>query len=100
MDVNKFLKGHEVEIIEIISKLKNEFNSHDFIEKFSKKFEEEYIDMLVDYKNTGNAFKTVHGQIARYLSVNKKVFKIETSEKVPSEHVFGEIDYIQGWKKY
>jgi hypothetical protein len=99
MDVTIFLKGHEVEIMEIISRLKSEFNSHDFIEKFSKRFEEEYIDMLVDYKDTGNAFKTVHGQIARYLSVNKELFEIETTEKVPSEHVFGEIDYIQGWRK-
>jgi len=99
MEVNTFLKNNEHEIIEIISKLKGEFNSHDFIEKFSKKFEEDYIDMLVEYKTTKNAFKTVHGQIARYLSSNRELFKIVTTEKVSSVHVFGEIDYIQGWKK-
>jgi len=99
MEVNTFLKNNKPEIIEIISNLKSEFNSHDFIEKFSKRFEEDYIDMLVEYKTTKKAFKTVHGQIARYLSVNKVLFEIETTEKVPSEHVFGEIVYIQGWKK-
>lgn len=50
MKVSSFMKSHESEINIIISNLPNNFSSHDFIEKFSKKYESEYLDMLVSYK--------------------------------------------------
>ena len=71
---------------------------HDFIEKFSKKYESEYIDMLGFYKGK-EAFKTVHAQIAKQLSTDMKTYGITKSTKGPSEHVFGDIDMIQWWEK-
>lgn len=50
MKVSSFMKSHESEINIIISNVPNNFSSHDFIEKFSKKYESEYLDMLVSYK--------------------------------------------------
>ena len=98
MNISSFMKVHESEIKNIISDLPNDFSSHDFIEKFSKKYESEYIDMLVLYKGR-EAFKTVHAQIAKQLSSNMKTYGIAKSKKKSSEHVFGDTDMIQWWGK-
>lgn len=92
------MKANISEIKNIISDLPAEFSSHDFIEKFSKKYESDYIDMLVDYKGR-EAFKTVHSQIAKFLSLNMKYLGINKRNKDSSEHVFGELDVIQWWEK-
>jgi hypothetical protein len=96
--LNNFLKSKHPEIKDIILKLGNEFNSHNFIEGLTHQFEGEYIDYLNFYRGKG-AFQKVHGIIARYLSKHKAEFNIEKSKKVGSEHIFGKIDHIQQWKK-
>jgi hypothetical protein len=98
MEITNFMEANKSEIRNIISDLSDDFSSHDFIEKFSKKYESEYIDMLVSYKGR-DAFKSVHVQIARFLSYNMGDLGIAKSKKGPSEHVFGEIDMIQWWEK-
>lgn len=98
MEVISFLKNHNSEIIEIINNLDpDKFSSHDFIEKFARMFEQEYIEMLYEYRTTGNAFKTVHSTIAKYLSQNMASLNIAKTNKAGSEHVFGDIDVIQWW---
>ena len=99
IEINKFLKNHHQGIIDIISKFNSEFSSHDFIEKFAQKYEADFIDMLLLYKNKGKAFQTVHSSIARYLSKNKEIFSIAKTERKGSEHVFGSIDKIQWWER-
>lgn len=100
MDVNEFLKAHHQEINEIIDNLNPvEFSSHDFIERFARRFEREYIEMLYHYRDSGNAFKTVHSLIARYLSLHPSHFPIAKTIKKDSEHVFGEMDIIQWWQR-
>ena len=86
------------EIRIIISELNLVFNSHDFLKKFAKRFEGDYINLL--HEHTGNeAFRTVHSQIARYLSENSATFQILKTRRVNSENIFGEIDEIQEWQK-
>lgn len=96
MNIDNFMKMKMSEIKNIISDLPERFSSHDFIEKFSKKYKSEYIGMLVEYKGQ-NAFQTVHSQIAKFLSLNKKTFEIEKDERNSSENVFGDRDVIQWW---
>ncbi|MGD0710071.1 MAG: hypothetical protein ABR968_02740 [Bacteroidales bacterium] len=101
-EINNFLKLNQNEIADIISnnfELNKVFSSHDFIEKFAKTFEADYIQMLVEYQNTGNAFLTVHSLIARYLSQNMNTFRIEKTDRSASENVFGSKDYIQWWRR-
>jgi hypothetical protein len=104
ININSFLKKNEKELIVIINSLKEEkkesFSSHDFIEKFSKKFESDYIEMLVNYRDKGttNVFQTVHGIIARFLSENMVKFQITKAKRGPSENVFGSNDNIHWWK--
>jgi hypothetical protein len=99
VDINTFLRKNEKDLIQIINSLDPVFSSHDFIEKFSQKFESDYIEMLVNYKDSGKAFQTVHSIIAKYLSNNMDKFHIIKSERKGSENVFGSTDYIQWWKK-
>jgi len=99
MDINNFLKLHQTDVSVIISKLGDEFSSHDFIEEFAKIFEEEYIEMLYARKNSGSAFQTVHSIIAKYLSINMSLLAISKSTKKASENVFGNVDCIQWWIK-
>jgi hypothetical protein len=97
--INIFLENHQSEIINIISNMKDEFSSHDFIEKFTQQFESDYIEMLVLYKEKGNSFQSVHSLIARFISIKKEIFKIEKTERKSSENVFGDNDVIQWWRK-
>lgn len=98
IDINNFLRQNHNGINLVISGLKSEFSSHDFIEKFAQCYKAEYIEMLKNYQ-TSNAFQTVHSMIAKYLSHNMTSFHIDKTERGGSENVFGSIDYIQWWKK-
>lgn len=98
MEINDFLKGEISELINIIHNLDDEFTSHDFLKKFAKLFEPEYISFLDKYSRKG-AFQNVHSQIARFLSENSTILGIAKTKKVMSENIFGEMDEIQSWKK-
>lgn len=99
MNTTEFLKKEQDGIEQIILGLKSKFSSHDFIEKFAQKYEADYIDMLVEYKKSGQAFQSVHSIIAKFISKNMKKFGISKSRKDVSENVFGSLNYIQWWKK-
>ncbi|NDW11183.1 hypothetical protein [Dysgonomonas sp. 520] len=99
MNINNFMQSQISGINDIIRDLGANFSSHHFIEKFSQKYESHYIDMLVDYRDSGNAFMKVHGQIAKFLSENMHVLQITKDEKKPSENIFGNEDIIQWWNK-
>lgn len=99
IDINSFLKSKNSDLIIIINSMRDTFSSHDFIEKFSQKFEPNYIEMLVKYKDSGHAFQTVHSMIAKYLSLHMKELGIVKSPKDGSENVFGSTDIIQWWNK-
>lgn len=98
MSINDFLNLHELDLKRIITSLPVEFSSHDFIEKFCKQFESEYIDMLVMYKGK-SAFQSVHSQIALFLSKNSENLGIRKLIKNKSENVFGDTDNIQWWER-
>lgn len=99
MTINDFLEQNfDLLINDLIVKLESEFSSHDFIKVFAKKFESEYIEFLNIYKGN-DAFRTVHSQIAKYLSENEIKLNIGKTHKLRSENIFGEMDEVQGWKK-
>ena len=98
MNISTFMGSNIVNIQRIIANLPNRFNSHDFIEKFAKEFEPNYIDFLQQYRGSG-AFLTVHSQIAKFLSENSESLEILKTEKVRNKNIFGDDDEIQGWIK-
>lgn len=97
IDINSYLKKHQIEINNIIREFNTEFSSHDFIEKFSQKHEADYIEMLIKYKNSNQAFQTVHKMIALHLSKNMEFLNIEKAQKKGSENVHGNTGIIQWW---
>jgi len=101
IEINDFLERHKLEIKSLIEEfdLNIEFSSHDFIEKFIVKFESDYIEMLVKYQKSGQAFRKVHGMMARFLSLNMSNLRIVKTLRKGSENVRGKIDNIQWWMR-
>lgn len=95
--INNFMAQNFSDLEAIVFGLNQEFNSHDFIKKFAKKFESNYVEFLYNYK--ASHFQTVHSQIALFLSNNADELKIRKTRIVKSETIFGEFDEIQGWEK-
>jgi len=55
------------------------FDSHDFIARFAKEFEPAYVRFLGNYEK--NSHRTVHEQIARYLSKNSDALQLRKMAK-------------------
>ncbi|MFA7450511.1 MAG: hypothetical protein WCY79_03015 [Bacteroidales bacterium] len=87
-----------VAIREIINDMSDTFDSHDFIKKFSKRFELDYVDLLAT-ANSIEPFQTVNKQIGRFLSDNQTMLRIECMGKINSENVFGNKTKCEKWKK-
>lgn len=96
--ISNFMAQKFGDIEAIVFELEKEFNSHDFIKRFAKRFEPEYVEFLNNYKE--RHFQTVHRQIALFLSNNADELKIRKTKIVKSETIFGEFDEIQGWEKF
>lgn len=47
MNINDFMTANLPAIVTIVAELKDDFNSYDFIQKFARRFEVEYVSMLV-----------------------------------------------------
>lgn len=101
METDNFLQKRGIKIQSLISEfeMEKEFSSHDFIEKLTEKYESQYIEMLVEHKDSGKSFQTVHRLIAKHLSHNTVTLGIEKTERKESENVRGNLDTIQWWKR-
>jgi len=99
MSVHDFMKDHILECYEIIhTDIKdNTFDSHQFIQHFSKKFEAEYVGFLSQYQT--NCFMTVNAQIAQFLENHKTDLGIIDRGKTSSQDVFGNSTPNESWEK-
>jgi len=83
--------------LEIIREFPQTFNSHDFIKKYAKKNEGQYIKELYSY----GSFQYYHAQIGRgllKLSMDGTLPIIKIKE-IEDESVFGYNDKIAEWRK-
>jgi c-di-AMP phosphodiesterase-like protein len=90
------------EIEKIIEKLPILFDSHEFIECFLEKFEEQYVIFLSNYSK--NRFRTVNNQISKFLrqAEQQKLFAkfdIEYIGKTQSQNVRGKFSDNALWRK-
>jgi hypothetical protein len=85
----------------IIAKMKDEFDSHAFINELIQTSERDYILWLVIYMAMGKKaiFRTVNSQIGLYLSQKQDDLDIEKRERVSSLTVKGTDSENQEWKK-
>jgi len=98
MTITEFMTSKIANIQIIIKNLDSPFKTHDFIEKFKKEFELNYVNFLGQYKDK-NAHFAVHTQIGKFLSNNSTTLRIQKTNKVSSKNVFGKINLIQQWIK-
>jgi hypothetical protein len=97
MTIHQFLNQNtEICRKQIIPELESDFTTLDFIMKFAGRFEGEYIESLHNYRGK-DAFKTVHGQIARFLAENEPLLNIRRKRRI--KIASGETDEIQVWEK-
>ncbi|AWK05030.1 hypothetical protein HYN56_12645 [Flavobacterium crocinum] len=76
----------------------NEFDSHEFIRHFSKKFENDYVIFLNSYED--NSFRNVHLQIGKCLTTLAEDLKTQKKiKKVESNNIFGNEIENAGWTK-
>lgn len=98
MKTNDFMNANLNAIKIMINNLLNKrFDSHDFIMVLAKEFEPQYVNLLNHYPRKQH--KTVHSQIALYLSRNRHYFEIDKNGKVVSSTVFGFSNPNELWSK-
>jgi len=95
MSVNEFMSINLVSIQKIISQMERPFDSHAFIQKFSKEFQIQYIQLLAIYND--KPFLKVHEQIGLFLSKNQEKLGIKKNGKVLSQNIFGEESENEQW---
>jgi hypothetical protein len=99
MSLNQFM-NENLGVIreEIIRNIPNpEFDSHEFIRHFAKKFEISYVEFLSSYKL--EPFRNVHAQIGRFLSEHQELLKIKDNGTVQSPNIFGIQSQNEKWVK-
>ncbi|MBD5245891.1 MAG: hypothetical protein HDS58_03475 [Barnesiella sp.] len=80
----------------VIEELHAEFDSHEFIRSFIKKFHVEYGIIIIMSKSVTSA----HSKIAKYLKEHRNELRIEILPgKVKSDTIFGKYNYCCKWKK-
>jgi len=84
----------------IITALPIEFDTHDFIECFSRNFEREYVEIIHSQIDSNcGIFKSAHAEIGRFLSKNKSALNIKKDGIENSRNIKGYDSPNQGWEK-
>lgn len=99
MSVKDFMEAN-LSIIrdEIIGAINNaEFDSHEFIRHFARRFELDYVAFLKTYSN--EPFRNVHAQIGRFLSNNQIELFIRDNGSTISSNIFGDPTSNESWIK-
>ncbi len=102
LDINDVKDVNDVKYV--LQKLKDilqkdnrqEFNSHEFICRYRRFYEKEYINMLNNYEK--NAFQEVNKQIGSFLERNQKKLGIRYVKKVKDRNDHFESSDVVEWE--
>lgn len=83
----------------VLESMPQEFDSHQFIERFIRENEREYVEMLYEQKDSPAIFRDVHAMIARYLVENADALAIKKTGRTQSENIKGYESENQNWRK-
>lgn len=100
MKVFEIMNANIDAVEKVIAEMKDEdeFDSHDFIKKFSKEIELDYVYLLAT-AGTMTPFHKVHSQIGRFLRNNEKNLNIRYVKRVNSKNIFGNDTPCASWRK-
>ena len=88
-----------IEAVEVLRHLPDEFDSHDFIEKYLTLYERHYVMMLMANIDKANIFRTVNATIGKFLADNQESLHITMGIRINSQNVRGNITENQKWRK-
>lgn len=88
-----------IEAAEVLRHLPDEFDSHDFIEKYLTLYERHYVTMLMENIDNTNIFRTVNATIGKFLANNQELLQITIDIRKTSQNVRGNITENQKWRK-
>lgn len=97
------LKGFTMDLLKddvfetVLGRMKNEFESHDFIFEMMRHFPREYTSALYECRRAKDPIQTLHAKIGKKLSGMKK--RIGKKRKKTSRNVRGLPSTNQFWKK-
>ena len=99
MSINTFMnKNLDLIRDEIIKNIPNkEFDSHEFIRHFARRFEMDYVTFLNKYPK--EPFRNVHSQIGRFLSDKQVQLFIQENGSTISSNIFGDSTSNESWIK-
>ena len=99
MSLNQFMNENLGTIKdEIIKNIPNpDFDSHEFIRHFAKKFEISYVTFLSSYKL--EPFRNVHAQIGKFLAEHQEPLEIKDFGTTQSPNIFGIESTNERWVK-
>lgn len=80
----------------VISVLKPQFDSHDFITIYILTFTTHYLELLKKYKSV----ETTHQQIGQFLQQHSDDLNISKQGEIESENILGNYNVCTLWKKY
>ena len=83
----------------MLESMPQEFDSHQFIERFIRENEREYVEMLYAQKDSQAIFRDVHAMLVRYLAENADVLAIMKTGRAQSENIKGYESENQNWRK-
>jgi hypothetical protein len=96
MLVKNFLDANSKNIIQ---KMPNEFDSHDFIKQLIRDHERDYVELVYTFKDCNGIFKAFHSEIGKYLGKHAEILSICKLDKTDSENIKGNETSNQKWKK-
>ena len=99
MSINQFMETNLAILRDEIIKnnLTDNFDSHEFIRNFAKRFEIEYVGFLNLYNQ--EPFRNVHAQIGKFLSENQSSLSIKDDGITQSPNIFGIVSQNEKWIK-
>lgn len=84
---------------QIIQKMSDCFDSHDFINQYCVLYEKDYVQMLYESIESDGIFRAVDASIGKFLENNQRELSISKTDKEMSQNIKGNITECQGWKK-
>lgn len=83
----------------IIHRMRDEFDSHDFINDYMTLYERDYVRLLMEKIDSEDIFRTVDSLIGKFLTDNQEELEIAKTVRKTSRNVRGNETENQGWIK-